>query len=156
MRGYDLTPLFRSTVGFDRWNDMLNSAFRTDESALSYPPYNIEKAGEDRYNITMAVAGFVEGDLTVTARDGLLVVSGKHAESQEDGVKYLHRGIATRAFERKFSLADHVRVTGAVLADGFLRIDLEREVPEAMKPRSIPIEVGRAGARTVTEGSKAA
>lgn len=156
MRGYDLTPLFRSTVGFDRWSDLFDSAFRTDENALSYPPYNIEKLGEDRYRITMAVAGFGEGDLTVTARDGLLVVSGKHAEKQEDGVKYLHRGIATRAFERKFSLADHVRATDAGLADGFLRIDLEREVPEAMKPRSITIEVGRPGDRTVIEGSKAA
>ena len=156
MRGYDLTPLFRSTVGFDRWNDLFDSAYRTDESALSYPPYNIEKLGEDRYRITMAVAGFAEGDLAVTVRDGLLVVTGKQAESQEDGVRYLHRGIATRAFERKFNLADHVRTTGARLADGVLRIDLEREVPEALKPRSIAIEAGRPSDRKVIEGSKAA
>lgn len=154
MRTYDLTPLFRSTVGFDRWNDLFNSALRSEESAVSYPPYNIEKVSENRYRITMAVAGFGEDDLEVTARENIVVVTGKHAAKDAGDAKYLYRGIAGRGFERKFSLADHVTVSGAALVDGMLAVDLERELPEAMKPRKIRIE--RVSTAKVIEGTKAA
>lgn len=138
---FDLTPLFRSTVGFDRLPRLMDAALRVDESALSYPPYNIEQLGEDSYRITMAVAGFRETDLTVTVEDDLLVISGKIARDEEQR-SYLHRGIAGRAFERRFTLADHIRVAGATLANGLLNVDLVREVPEEMKPRTIKIEAG--------------
>ena len=133
MRTFDLTPLFRSTVGFDRLNDMLDAAMTTQEQAVSYPPYNIEKYGEDRYSITMAVAGFAEEDIDITAHGNQLTISGKTAEEEEktDGHEYLHKGIAARAFERKFSLADHVQVIGAELKHGLLTVQLLREVPEA-------------------------
>ncbi len=156
MRTYDLTPLFRTTVGFDRWNDLFDAVFRAEENVAAYPPYNIEKSGEDDYRITMAVAGFGEDDIDVTARDNLLVVSGKLAEKDGGGASYLHRGIATRAFDRRFSLADHVRVVGASLANGLLLIDLVRELPEAVKPRRIAINTGPASKRKVIEGRKAA
>ncbi|MCH2546456.1 MAG: Hsp20 family protein [Alphaproteobacteria bacterium] len=139
MRTFDLTPLFRSSVGFDRLNDLLDSAQRGEEQATSYPPYNIEKLGEDEYSITMAVAGFREEDITITAQENLLVVSGNISGDNKDERIYLHKGIGTRAFERKFSLADHVKVTGADLDHGLLVVKLVHEVPEAYKPRNIAI-----------------
>lgn len=138
MHSFDLTPLFRSTVGFDRMARLLDSVTRLDEQAVSYPPYNIEKLDEDKYRITMAVAGFGEDELDVTVKDGTLVVSGK-AESKDAERKFLHRGIARRAFERRLQLADYIQVSGARLENGLLHVDLVREVPEAMKPRQIAI-----------------
>ncbi|MDH3595218.1 MAG: Hsp20 family protein [Rhodospirillales bacterium] len=141
MRTYDLSPLMRATVGFDRLTSLLDTASRVDEATLGYPPYNIEKTGEETYRITMAVAGFGEADLDVTVQENSLVIKAGKAKPEADkGVRYLHRGIATRAFERRFDLADHIQVTGARLENGILSIELEREVPEAMKPRSIAIE----------------
>jgi molecular chaperone IbpA len=141
MRTYDLSPLFRSSVGFDRLSRLMDAASRTDEGQLSYPPYNIEQAGEDSYRITMAVAGFTDDEISITAQENQLVVAGKPVKDETPRT-YLHRGIAGRAFERRFELADHIRVTGASLANGLLHIDLKREVPEAMKPRTIKIEAG--------------
>ncbi len=148
MRNYDLTPLLRATVGFDRMFNMLDTATRLDQGAPSYPPYNIEKIGEDSYHIVMAVAGFAEADLEVTAKENSLVIIGRKdkAPGTQTGTqssateRYLHRGIATRAFERRFDLADHIRVTGARIENGLLHIELLRELPEAMKPRNIAIE----------------
>ena len=136
MSTFDLTPLFRSTVGFDRMMSLLDSAGRTDEQA--YPPYNIEKIGEDAYRVTMAVAGFGEEDLSIVAQGNSLVIAGKQ-KREEKKSEYLYRGIAGRAFERRFQLADHIKVTGAELANGVLHVDLVREVPEAMKPRTIKV-----------------
>ena len=138
MHSFDLTPLFRSTVGFDRMARLLDSVNRLDEQTQSYPPYNIEKLDEDNYRITMAVAGFGEDELDVTVKDGILIVSGK-AESKDAERKFLHRGIARRAFERRLQLADYIQVSGARLENGLLHVDLVREVPEAMKPRQIAI-----------------
>jgi molecular chaperone IbpA len=154
MHTYDLTPLFRSSVGFDRWSELFNAASRADESAAGYPPYNIEKTSDDKYQIMMAVAGFGENDVEITAQENLLVVSGNLGEPREGATTYLYRGIATRAFERRFSLADHVKVLGATLADGVLQVDLERELPEAMKPRRIAVESKPAVAPKVVEGTK--
>ncbi len=154
MRTYDLSPLFRSSVGFDRWSNLFDTALRAGDNSVGYPPYNIEKLGDDSYRITVAVAGFGEDDIEITAQENLLVVAGKLGEPREDGVAYLYRGIATRAFERRFSLADYVEVTGATLANGVLTIDLAREVPEAMKPRHIAIAT--APADKVIESKKAA
>jgi molecular chaperone IbpA len=155
MRTYDLTPLFRSSVGFDRWSDLFDAASRADESAAGYPPYNIEKMGDDKYRIMMAVAGFGASDVEITAQDNLLVVSGNLGEPSEGPTTYLYRGIATRAFERRFSLADHVKVVGATLVDGVLQVDLERELPETMKPRRIAVESKPAAGTKVIEGKKA-
>ena len=138
MNTFDFTPLFRSTVGFDRLTRLLES--RLDESN-GYPPYNIEQTGEDAYKIVMAVAGFGEGDLSITQQANTLLISGKQEKPAEDR-KYLYRGIAARAFERRLELADHIKVTGASLVNGVLNIDLVREVPEAMKPRQIKIGGG--------------
>jgi molecular chaperone IbpA len=138
MRNFDLTPLYRASVGFDRLADVMDRALSADVSAPTYPPYNIEKTGEDAYRISIAVAGFAADDLNVEVRDGAVIVSARKAE-EDDGRTYLHRGIATRAFERKFTLADHVRVDGASHVDGMLHIDLVREIPEALKPRRIEI-----------------
>lgn len=143
MRNFDLSPLFRSTVGFDHLARMLDAAARVDDSSLSYPPYNIEKTGEDAYRITMAVAGFAPQDLEITAQENTLLIKGR-ARRDEAAVQYLHRGIAGRSFERRFDLADHIRVAGASLVDGLLHVDLVREIPEAMKPRSIRIEAATA------------
>jgi molecular chaperone IbpA len=141
MRTYDLSPLMRATIGFDRLTSLLDTASRVDEATLGYPPYNIEKTGDETYRITMAVAGFGEADLDVTVQQNSLVIKGGKAKADaEQNVRYLHRGIATRAFERRFDLADHIQVTGARLENGILWIDLAREVPEAMKPRTIAIE----------------
>ena len=140
MRTLDLTPLLRATVGFDRMVNMLDTSAYQDEGALSYPPYNIEKTGEDAYRIVMAVAGFSEDELNITVKENSLVVTGKKEKPESDEGSYLYRGIAARAFERRFDLADHIRVTGARTENGLLFIDLVREVPEAMKPRTIKIE----------------
>jgi len=140
MRTMDLTPLLRATVGFDRMMSLLDATTRLDESALSYPPYNIEKTGEDAYRIVMAVAGFGDDEIDVTVKENSLLVTGKKDKPETGEGAYLYRGIATRAFERRFDLADHIRVTGARLENGLLFIELAREVPEAMKPRSIKIE----------------
>jgi molecular chaperone IbpA len=149
MRQFDLSPLYRATVGFDRLSRALDSAARLDDSAFAYPPYNIEKLAEDRYRITMAVAGFGQDDLEIVTHEGVLTVKGKAAQQEGEGT-YLHRGIARRAFERKFQLADYIRVDGARLENGLLDITLVREVPEAMKPRTIAIERADAPAQ-VTE-----
>lgn len=154
MRSFDLSPLFRSSIGFDHLARVLDAATRLDESTLSYPPYNIEKLGEDTYRITMAVAGFGDGDLDVTVQNHTLVVSGK-ARKDEVNVQYLHRGIAGRSFERRFELADHIKPTGASLVNGLLHIELVREVPEAMKPRSIRIEAQQADQPKVIENKAA-
>ena len=154
MRTYDLTPLFRSTVGFDRFAELFDALSRAENGNASYPPYNIEKTGDNSYRITMAVSGFGEDDLAVTVRENLLTVAGKLAD--QDDANYLHRGIATRAFERKFNLEDHVKVTGAELSNGLLRIELERELPEAMKPRRINIRGVSTPRKKAIEGSKAA
>lgn len=147
MRSYDLSPLFRSTVGFDRMSRLLDGAFQADTP--TYPPYNIEKFGEDDYRITMAVAGFGEDDLEVTQKGSELFVTGK-ARAEDEGVRYLHRGIAARAFERRFELADHVNVVDAKLVNGMLSIELKREVPEALKPRTIGIKAAD-GTRTIEQ-----
>ncbi|GFE63076.1 Hsp20 family protein [Litoreibacter roseus] len=139
MRAYDFAPLYRATVGFDRVADLMDRVLSSDVNTSTYPPYNIEKTDDDAYRISVAVAGFGEEDLTVEQRENALIVSAKKAEG-EDQRTYLHRGIATRAFERRFHLADHVRVTGATHANGMLNIDLAREVPEALKPRQIQID----------------
>ena len=141
---YGLSPLFRSTIGFDRLV-RLTEAPRAD----SYPPYNIEITGENAYRLTMAVAGFGPSDLEVTVKDNALLVGGK-SKTEEDAKKYLHRGIARRAFERRFQLADHIRVAGASLDNGLLHVDLVREIPEAMKPRKIEISSG-SGPRVIDQ-----
>ncbi len=145
MRHFDLTPLYRSSVGFDRLANVLDQVMTAEAGQNGYPPYNIEKTGENAYRITVAVAGFSEDELTVESREGQLVVSGRKADDDGEGKPtYLHRGIATRAFERRFQLADHVRAEDAVTENGLLHIDLVREVPEALKPRKI--EIARRGA----------
>ena len=142
MRSLDLSPLFRSTIGFDQLDKMLDSAFRDSSRESSYPPYNIAKVSQDRYRITMAVAGFAEDELDLTVHNNLLTVKGQIKNAEKE-VEYLHRGIAQRAFEHRFQLADHVRVEGAGLDKGMLSIELRREVPEAMKPRKVQIGGGR-------------
>lgn len=142
MRNFDFSPLYRSSIGFDRLANIMDNVTRTDSGGTGYPPYNIEKTADDAYRITVAVAGFAEDELTIEARDGQLVISGKKAEA-EDEVQYLHRGIANRAFEKRFQLADHVRATDAVTENGLLHVDLVREVPEALKPRRIEIATSR-------------
>lgn len=151
MRAFDFSPLFRSTVGFDRLFDMLDSVPQLD-AAQSYPPYNIERTGETHYRITLAVAGFAEKELTAEVREGVLTVQGKRADEAE-AQDYLYRGIAGRAFERRFQLAENVEVKSAKLENGLLHIDLERTVPEEQKPRRVPIN--GAGLKTI-EGQKAA
>lgn len=138
MDRFDLSPLFRSTIGFDRLTRLVDAAGRVDTAAHAYPPYNIEKTGEDAYRLTMAVAGFAPDEVDVTVHEGTLLVAGK-AKREADTSRYLHRGIARRAFERRFSLADHIKVSGASLDNGMLHVDLVREVPEAAKPRKIEI-----------------
>lgn len=157
MRTTDLTPLMRATVGFDRMMNLLDHASRVDEGTVSYPPYNIEKLGEDDYRIVMAVAGFGEEDLDIIVKENSLVISGKKdkAESEGEEVRYLHRGIATRAFERRFDLADHIKVTSARIENGLLYVDLVREIPEAMKPRAIKIEGAAPRKGKVLEGKAA-
>ena len=137
----DYSPLLRATIGFDRMMDLLDSASRSD--VPSYPPYNIEKTGEEDYRISMAVAGFAEEELEVTVQENSLLIEGRKEKAEEEeseGSSFLHRGIATRSFQRRFQLADHIKVVGASLENGLLHIDLAREIPEAKKPRSIAIE----------------
>ena len=143
MRSYDFAPLYRSTVGFDQIANMMDRVLSNDGATPSYPPYNIEKTADDAYRISIAVAGFSDNDLSVEVREKSLIVSACKADETEEKT-YLHRGIATRAFERRFHLADHVHVTGAAHADGMLHIDLERQMPEALKPRQIQIASDRA------------
>ena len=155
MDRFDFSPLFRSTIGFDRLARLVDSATRVDSTAVSYPPYNIEKTGEDSYRLTMAVAGFSQDELDITVHENTLIVGGK-AQQEDTNGRYLHRGIARRAFERRFSLADHIRVAGASLDNGLLHVDLVREVPEAMKPRTIKIAAGEPTRPQVTEQKQAA
>lgn len=150
MARLDLSPLFRSSIGFDHLASMLDSASRVEQPA--YPPYNIERVGEDQYRITMAVAGFDSSELDIESERNTLKVSGIKAEADKNR-QYLHQGIAARNFERKFQLADHVKVVGANLENGLLHIDLQREIPEAMKPRKI--EISGATPENLIEGQKA-
>ena len=144
MRSFDLSPLYRSTVGFDRMFNLLDSMVGTDGSTPTYPPYNIERTGENAYRVTMAVAGFGEADLTIETKENVLTVKGeKKASEEQKETEFLYRGIASRAFERRFQLADHVEVKGATLENGLLHVDLVRNIPEAMKPRTIAIGKGR-------------
>ena len=138
MTTFDFSPLYRTSVGFDRLASLMSSATRQDQGN-SYPPYNIRTTGEDHYQITMAVAGFAEHDISITTENNRLLVTGNRADETEEQGEYLHRGIATRAFERRFNLADHVKVVSASLENVLLHIELERELPEAMKPRTIKI-----------------
>jgi molecular chaperone IbpA len=138
MRTFDLAPLYRATVGFDQIADLMDRVLTDNVGAQTYPPYNIEKTAEDGWRISIATAGFSDEDLNVEVREQALFVSARKAADEEKRT-YLHRGIATRAFERRFHLADHVKVTGAAHVNGMLHIDLVREVPEALKPRTIAI-----------------
>ncbi|WP_319413301.1 Hsp20 family protein [uncultured Cohaesibacter sp.] len=155
MRHYDLTPLYRSTVGFDKLFSMLDTVTGPDSSAQSYPPYNIERLAENSYRISMAVAGFAEKDLSIEVKENSLKVTGeKVVEESEQEKDYLHRGIASRAFERQFQLADYMQVEGASMEHGLLHIDLKREIPEAMKPRQIEIRAsGKETDPRVIEGA---
>lgn len=138
MRNFDFAPLYRSTVGFDQIANLMDRALSTESGQNTYPPYNIEKLEDDAYRISIAVAGFADADLSVEVRDRALIVSARKAD-EDTNTTYLHRGIATRAFERRFHLADHVVVTGASHADGMLHIEMERQMPDALKPRQIQI-----------------
>ncbi len=142
MRTFDLAPLYRATVGYDRIADLMDRVLSADVTQPTYPPYNIEKTSDNGYRISVAVAGFAGDELSVEVKENTLLVAARKAEEAAE-TTYLHRGIATRAFERRFALADHVRVTGATHADGMLHIDLLRETPEALKPRRI--EIARKG-----------
>lgn len=142
MRSFDFAPLYRATVGFDRIADLMDRVLTTDVAQPSYPPYNIEKTDENAYRISVAVAGFIPDELTVEVKEATLVIAARKAEDTPR--QFLHRGIATRAFERRFALADHMRVTAALHEHGMLHIDLVREMPEALKPRRIEIARGMA------------
>ncbi len=141
MRSLDFAPLYRSTVGFDHLSSLLDAVSRSDTNNAGYPPYNIELLEKDNYRITMALAGFTTEELDIQAENKTLTVKGKHAAEDVER-NYLHQGIAARNFERRFQLADHIEVTGARLENGLLHIDLVREIPEAMKPKQIPIGNG--------------
>ena len=149
MRNLDFAPLYRATVGFDRIADLMDRVLTSDGTQPTYPPYNIEKTAEDAYRISIAVAGFSPDDLSVEVRDGNLLVAARKSGDETER-SYLHRGIANRAFERRFALADHVRVAGATHEHGMLHVDLVREMPEALKPRRIEIAQAR-GATAVLE-----
>ncbi len=151
MRHVDYTPLYRSTVGFDRLFSLLDGVGQSEQTN-SYPPYNIERTGENAYRITMAVAGFSDDELSIEAREHVLTIKGERAPEDDNETEYLHRGIAKRAFERRFQLADHVEVRGASLKNGLLHIDLVREIPEAMKPRRISIATDVAEEQKAIEG----
>ena len=147
MRHFDLAPLYRATVGFDRLADLMDRAMAA-EQGQSYPPYNIERTGDDAWRITVAVAGFSEAELGVEMRENAVIITGRK-EAEEGERTFLHRGIATRAFERRFHLAEHVRATSAAVTNGMLSVELVREVPEALKPRRIEIAAGGAKGQTV-------
>ena len=153
MNAYDLSPLFRSTVGFDHLSQLIDSAFKVDERVVNYPPYNIAKLSEDEYEITMAVAGFKLSELNAVVEKNTLTVTGSSVEKEEEQKKaYLHRGIATRSFERKFSLADHVKVVNAGASDGLLTLKLVREIPEESKPKRIVINDNSTPGSPLLEG----
>ncbi len=154
MRNFDPTPLFRASVGFDRVADLMDRMLAAEPAQPGYPPYNIEKTDENAYRISVAVAGFSAEELTVEVKENALLITARKTDEDEDRV-YLHRGIATRAFERRFHLADHVRVSGAAHVDGMLHIDLVREVPEALKPRQIEITRGAPSRDKLVEASAA-
>ena len=140
MRTYDFSPLFRSTIGFDRLTNIMDAAMRQNDVTESYPPYNIQKTGENAYCITLAVAGFSEEELEIVSHDGNLVIEGRVKPNEENSENiFLHRGIAGRAFKRSFQLADHIKITGANLSKGLLNVELVREIPEELKPRKIEI-----------------
>jgi len=141
MRNFDFTPLYRSAIGFDRMANLLDSISRSEQSQPGYPPYNIELVGEDQYRITMAVAGFNQAELKIEVNQNNLTISADK-QADDSSRTYLHQGIAARSFERRFQLADHVQVRSAVFENGLLHIELVREIPEAMKPRTIPIDTG--------------
>ena len=147
MTTFDLSPYYRSTVGFDRIFSILDSLGGVDNSGNSYPPYNIERTGDNAYRITMAVAGFAESDLNIEAKESVLTVRGERGDDADKDNEVLYRGIAGRSFERRFQLADHVEVHGARLENGLLHIELVRELPEALKPRKIAINASDAGAK---------
>lgn len=151
MRTFDFSPLYRSTVGFDQLQSLLDTVSR--DATPTYPPYNIERLGESDYRITMAVAGFAEKDLSLEVKQNVLTISGKRSEPEN--AKYLHQGIAGRSFERRFQLAEHVEVKGAQLENGLLHVDLVRRIPEELKPRQIAISTSAPKARTI-EGNLAA
>ena len=153
MRTFDLAPLHRASVGFDQVAQMMDRVLSNDTGSQSYPPYNIEKTADDGWRISIAVAGFSDTDLHVEVKENALHVSAKKVEEEGERT-YLHRGIATRAFTRRFHLADHVRVTGASHENGMLHIDLVREVPEALKPRRIEITSAAPVAQDVIEAEK--
>src|SRR6266851_2590372 len=155
MDRFDFSPLFRSTIGFDRLARLVDAATHVDSAALSYPPYNIEKTGEDSYRLTMAVAGFSQDEINIVVQENTLLVTGK-AQTEEENGRYLHRGIARRAFERRFCLADHIKVVGASLDNGLLHVDLVRDVPEEAKPRQIKIAGSAPSRPQVTEQKQAA
>jgi len=155
MNRFDFSPLYRSTVGFDQFASLLDSVL-SDSNQQSFPPYNIERTGENAYRISMAVAGFAESELSIEARQNLLTITGKKEEKQDaENTRVLHRGIATRNFERRFQLADHVEVRGAALENGLLHVDLAREIPEAMKPRQIEISGVPGSSKPQIEGEAA-
>ncbi len=147
----DFTPFYRSTIGFDRMARLLENAARGVEADIGYPAFNIESVGEDRYRVTIAVAGFEQDDLSVEVREGVLHVAGRKKDDADEH-KFLHQGLVSRTFDRQFRLADHVKVEEASLHNGLLTIDLVREIPEAMKPRTIPIETG--ALKSLTEKAK--
>jgi len=153
MNRIDLTPLYRSSVGYDRFGSLLDAAFQTEKTSTGYPPYNIEVVEENNYTITIAVAGFKEAELDIQVENGVLTVRGKK-DDVKDSKSFLHQGIATRSFERKFNLADHIEVVNADLQDGLLTIFLVKEVPEAMKPKTVSIN--NAKARVIAHDEKAA
>ena len=153
MTTFDFSPLYRTSVGFDRLASLMSSATRQDQGN-SYPPYNIRITSEDHYRITMAVAGFSQDEIDITSEQNRLLVTGDRADDSTEQGEYLHRGIASRSFERRFNLADHVKVVGASLENGLLHIDLERELPEAMKPRTIKIETSTANLLDIDQDSK--
>ncbi len=157
MRHFDLTPLYRSTIGFDRLAALLDTLSNFEGETPSYPPYNIERVGDNEYRISMAVAGFSDRDLDVEVKENTLSIRGEK-KGEPENTTYLHRGIASRSFERRFQLADHVVVKGASLENGLLHVDLVRELPEAMKPRTIPIatKAEKAVEPKVIEGKAAA
>ena len=155
MNTIDLTPLYRSSIGFDRMGSLLDNALRSQKAGVGFPPYDIETTGEDRYAITLAVAGFEESELDIQVEKGVLCVSGKKADEGEEK-SYLYRGIANRSFERKFNLADHIEVRGADLKNGLLTISLVKEIPEAMKPRTIAIKAADATLEHKVQAEQAA
>ena len=147
MRTFDFSPLYRSTVGFDRMASLLDAA--ASDNSHGYPPYNIERTGDASYRISMAIAGFGEDEISIEAQQNKLTITGKKEAVDDDQVKYLHRGIATRSFQRQFELADYVEVKGAALENGLLHVDLAREIPEAMKPRTIAIKQPSSDQRSI-------